>query len=319
VQFPITPLPQPGRGCDGFGVAHFFDEATGTLYGGFKYPGAFGYIGALNTRDGSVRKLAEIKRAKPFKVTSLAYDPVGGTAFFTNDNYGFSSFRDLMAVDVKTGEVRLLFENARVGELAVNPVDQALMGVRHENGLATLVRIPKPYNTWYRVYAFPYGVVPYDLDISSDGRMLSASVAEVNGDQFLRVWEIQKILSGDATPLSEFRFGQSVPESFVFTHDGRYLYGSSYYTGVSNIFRYEVATGAVDAVSNAESGFFRPVPLGDGRLVVLNYTADGFVPAIIEPRPITDVSAIKFLGRTCDVPGDQDMASGPPGTVDDEN
>ena len=111
-------------------------------------------------------------------------------------------------------------------------------------------------------------------------------------------------------PLSEFRFGQSVPESFVFSRDGRYLYGSSYYTGVSNIFRYEVATGAVEAVSNAETGFFRPVPLADGRLVVLNYTADGFVPAIIEPRPIEDVSAIKFLGTEVaeKYPGRQDLA-----------
>ena len=63
-----------------------------------------------------------------------------------------------------------------------------------------------------------------------------------------------------------------MPESFVFSRDGRYLYGSSYYTGVSNIFRYEVATGDVEAVSNAETGFFRPVPLADGRLVVLDYT-----------------------------------------------
>ena len=70
----------------------------------------------------------------------------------------------------------------------------------------------------------------------------------------------------------------------MFSHDGRYLYGSSYYTGVSNIFRYEVATGDVEAVSNAETGFFRPVPLADGRLVVLSYTGDGFVPAIIDPR-----------------------------------
>jgi Tol biopolymer transport system component len=77
------------------------------------------------------------------------------------------------------------------------------------------------------------------------------------------------------THLSEFRFGQSLPESFVFSQDGRYLYGSAYYTGVSNIYRYEVATGEVEAVSNAESGFFRPVPLADGRLVVLTYTAAG--------------------------------------------
>ena len=105
------------------------------------------------------------------------------------------------------------------------------------------------------------------------------------------------MLAGDLKPVSEFRFGQSVPESFVFSRDGRYLYGSSYYTGVSNIFRYEVATGAIEAVSNAEIGFFRPTPLADGRLLVLAYTADGFVPATIEPRPLKDVSAITFLGH----------------------
>ncbi len=121
-------------------------------------------------------------------------------------------------------------------------------------------------------------------------------MSEVNGDQFLRVWELERFLTGDVKPLSEFRFGQSVPESFVFSKDGRYLYGSSYYTGVSNIFRYEVATGEVEAVSNAEIGFFRPVPLADGRLVILAYTGEGFVPAIIDPKPIEDVSAIKFLG-----------------------
>ena len=65
-------------------------------------------------------------------------------------------------------------------------------------------------------------------------------------------------------PVSEFRFGQSRAGELRVLADGRYLYGSSYYTGVSNIFRYEVATGAVEAVSNAETGFFRPVPLADG-------------------------------------------------------
>ena len=68
------------------------------------------------------------------------------------------------------------------------------MGVRHADGLATLVRIPYPYNAWYEVHTFPYGVVPYDLDISPDGRLLSASMAEVNGDQFLRVWELDDVL-----------------------------------------------------------------------------------------------------------------------------
>jgi hypothetical protein len=292
-RFPVTPHRDLAAGAVGSISRTYFDEATGTLYAAFRYPGVVEHVGALDTRDGTHRRLADIKRAMQFRVASFAFDPATGTAFFTNDNL---AWRDLMAVDVRTGDTRMLLEDARIGEIVFNPADRSLLGIRHSNGLATLVRVPYPYADWQEVAAFPYEFVPYDLDISADGKLLSASMSEVNADQFLRVWELEKILKGDATPLSEFRFGQSVPESFVFSPDARYLYGSSYYTGVSNIFRFEVATGKVEAVSNAESGFFRPVPLADGRMLVLNYTAEGFVPAIIDAHPIEDVSAITFLG-----------------------
>ena len=82
----------------------------------------------------------------------------------------------------------------------------------------------------------------------------------------------------------------------MFSADGKYLYGSSYYTGVSNIYRYEVATGEIQAMSNSESGFFRPMPLADGSLLVLRYTGDGFVPSTIQPKVLEDLSAVTFLG-----------------------
>ncbi|MBK7332240.1 MAG: hypothetical protein IPI87_07610 [Betaproteobacteria bacterium] len=290
---PITPFRPFAAGGIGSVSRIHFDEATGTLYGAFRYPGVVEHIAAVNTRDGTVKRLADIKRGVHYKVASFAYDAATGTVFFTNDNI---TYRDLMAVDVKTGETRMLLEDARVGDLAFNPIDRALWGIEYSDGIAYLVRVPYPYDDWYRVRTFPYEAVPYDLDVSPDGKFLSASMSEVSADQFLRVWEMDKLMAGDTTSLSEFRFGQSVPESFVFSKDGRYLYGSSYYTGASNIFRYEVATGKVDAVSNAETGFFRPVPLADGRLAVLAYTAAGFVPGVIDAKPIEDVSAITFLG-----------------------
>jgi hypothetical protein len=290
---PITPHRTLSAGAVGSISRMFYDEKNATIYAAFRYPGVVEHVGAINTRDGTLRQLADIKRAMLYRVSSFAYDPASGTAFYTNDNL---AFRDLMAVDVKTGTSRMLLENARIGEIAFNPVDHSLIGIQHVKGMATLVRVPYPYDRYERIFEFAYEHVPYDLDISADGRLLSASVGEVNGDQFLRVWELQKVLAADLKPLSEFRFGQSVPESFVFSQDGRYLYGSSYYSGVSNIYRYEVASGKIEALSNAEVGFFRPVPLADGRLLVLNYTAEGFVPAIIDGKPIEDVSAIKFLG-----------------------
>jgi hypothetical protein len=290
---PITPDTRLAASAIGSISRMYFDEAAGKIYAAFRYPGVVEHVGALDTHSGRLERLADIKRAMLYRVASFAYDAQHGIAFYTNDNL---ALRDLMQVDVKTGETRMLLEDARIGEMVMNPVDRALIGIRHNNGIASLVRVPHPYTEWSQIYEFAYEYVPYDLDISADGKLLSASVGEVNGDQFLRVWQLDKILTGDIKPMSEFRFGQSVPESFTFSKDGRYLYGSSYYTGVSNIFRYEVATGDVKAVSNAESGFFRPVPLANGKLLILTYTADGFVPATIDPVPLEDVSAIKFLG-----------------------
>ena len=290
---PVTPYRNLVPHALGSVSRAFFEESTGLLFGAFRYPGVVEHVGALDTRTGEERPLADIKGAMLYRVTSLAWDPDTRTLFYTSDNY---ALRDVMALDLATGKERMLLEDARIGELVFDRSDRSLLGVRHANGLATLVRIPYPYREWKQVHTFPYGVVPYDLDVSPDGKLLSASCSEVNGDQYLRVWELAKLGLEDATPMAEFRFGQSVPEGFVFAPDGKSLYGSSYYTGVSNIFRYQLDGGKLDAVSNAELGFFRPAPLPDGKLLVFHYTGQGFVPAIIEPKPLEDVSAITFLG-----------------------
>ena len=60
-----------------------------------------------------------------------------------------------------------------IGDFAFNPRDRSLIGVRHHDGLATLVRVAHPYDDWKVVRELPYGVVPSDLDISADGKLLS--------------------------------------------------------------------------------------------------------------------------------------------------
>ena len=271
----------------------FIDEEDQTLIAGFHYPGVLSHIGVVSLRDGSVRRLAEIKGPMKYRVTSSTYDPAAKTLFYTTDNL---DFRDLMAVDVRTGKSRRLMRDARIGDLAFDPADRALWGLRHAEGYVTLVRIPAPYTDWTQVHTWPYGQVPFELDVSRDGKRLSMSVAETDGRKFVRVFDTEALLAGKLEPAAQFDFGQAVPEGFVFTADGRYLYGSAYYTGISNIYRYELATGKVEAVSNAETGFFRPIPRADGSLVVLEYTGQGFVPARIEPVPLQDLSAIRFLG-----------------------
>ncbi len=193
-KYPITPDRKLVNSTLGSVSRTYYDEATGILYGAFRSPGVIEYVGALDTHDGSIRHLADIERAMLYRVASFAYDPSTGTAFFTNDNIGTPGWRHLMSVDVRTGKQRMLIENGRIGEIVVNPVDHSLLGIQHHNGLATLVHIPPPYTEARRVYTFPWEVVPSDLDVSPDGKMLSASVSDISGDQFVRVWELEKAL-----------------------------------------------------------------------------------------------------------------------------
>ena len=293
-QYPTTPYKDLSRQALGSVSRAYVDAAQGKIYAGLNYPGIVGHVGAISLEDGSTSKLHDIKEPKVFIVTSLAYDPDRRTLFYTADN---NAYRDLVALDPETKKTRLLLKDARIGELVFNRVDRSLWGVRTFNGICTLVRIPHPYKEWHKLYSWPYGEVAYDLDLSPDGGLLSASVGEINGQQTLRVMKTEALLAGDPTSTGQLDFGTAIPSNFVFSPDGRYLYGSSYYTGVSNIFRYELATGTREAVTNAETGFFRPIPLGGDRLIVFRYTGEGFVPAEIEAKPLEDISAITFLGQ----------------------
>jgi hypothetical protein len=272
----------------------FISPDGSEMIGAFRYPGVVAHVGIMSMTDGSVRHVTDIKGPMDYRVTSPAYDPDSDTLYYTADN---PSYRDLMAVDLVTGQKRMLIKDARIGDLAFNPADQSIWGLRHLNGYVSLVRIPPPYNEWKQLYTWPYGQVPYEMDISPDGSMLSLSLGEIDASQYLRVFNIEDLLQGTVEAIAEFNFVTSVPEGFVFSPDGRYLFGSSFYTGVSNIFRFEIESQTMEAVSNAETGFFRPIPREDGSLIAFEYTGRGFVPVSFDPLPLEDLSAITFLGN----------------------
>jgi len=293
-KYPLTPMNDLSGRALGSVSRAFYDASSDRVFAGFRYPGVVAHVGALSPSDGSIEKFEDIKGPMLFRVTALAFDPDSQTLFYTTDN---TAFRDLMAINIETGESEMLLRDARIGELVFNRKDRSLWGVRHLNGIATLVRLAHPYKEWNQVKSFDYGVVPSDLDISPDGKLLAATFSDVSGNQTLSVIDIEEILAGNATPRQSFDFGLAVPEGFVFSPDGKFLYGSSYYTGVSNIFRYELATGEIEAVSNVETGLFRPIPMQDGSLIAFQYGGDGFTLMQFDPKPLDDLGNIRFMGN----------------------
>ena len=293
-QRPLTPVKHLVDTALGSISRSYYDPKTNSMVGAFRYPGVVAHVGMLSLDTGKVRRITDIKGPMKYRVSSTAWDPATRTFFYTADNV---AWRDLMEVNVDTGKRRMLIKDGRIGDLVFNPNDRTIWGLRHLNGYVSLVRIPPPYTEWHLVHAWPYGEVAYELDLSPDGKLLSTSLGEIDGSQYLRVFRTEDLLNGKAESIRSFDFSPAVPEGFVFSPDGRYLYGSSFYTGVSNIIRFDIESGDIEAVSNAETGFFRPLPLEDGRMLVFEFTGQGFVPSIIDPVPVDNPSSIDFLGN----------------------
>ncbi|MFQ5676769.1 MAG: hypothetical protein ACE5G1_12800, partial [bacterium] len=231
-----TPFRQLSERALGSVSRAFYDSSSGNLYAAVLYPGQVAHIAAINIESGSIRKICEVKGPALYYASSLAYDSSNGQMFYTTDN---SRWRDLNVVNLKSGKSKRLLKDARTGDLAFNPMDRSIWGVRHFNGISTLVRIPYPYKEWNQIYSFPYGQDIFDIDMSPDGSTITAAHVDISGRQKLIKMDAAKLMDGETTYDVLFDFENSLPANFVFSPDGRYLYGSSYYSGVSNIYRYD--------------------------------------------------------------------------------
>lgn len=288
------------------GVSHaFFDNKRNLIYVAVNYPGKVPHIASINLESGKIKRLVDIKGPTLFNVTSLAFDEKNDFLFFTTDNDGK---RDLNSFSLNTGKVKVLQKDSRIGDLAFNKNDESLWGVRHLNGISTLVKIPKYhdddqsklYMNWEQKFTLPFGHDMFDLDISPNGEDLSASVTDLNGNQYLNIYKLKTFNNFDKANVKYeevFNFDVASPQSFKFSKDGSYLVGSSYYSGVSNIYKVDAKTLDIEILTNTITGYFRPIPLDNDRLFSFRYTSDGFVPVYVLNKEEGDISDIDFLGN----------------------
>jgi len=293
-KYPVTPYRNITSNIIGSLSRPYYDPENNKFYAAVNYPGQTAYIAAIDLDSGTIDKIVDIKGPALYFVSSLAYDPNNKKIFYTSDN---NDWRDLLEVDLNTGNSKVLMKDVRTGELTYNHADNSLWGIRHFNGIATIVRIPFPYTEWNQVYSLPYGKTMYDIDISHDGKMITGAMAEVNGNQLLIKSDTDSLINGVIKFDTLFNFENSLPANFTFSNDDKYLYGSSYYSGVSNIYKYSISDKDMSILSNSETGFFRPIPISADSLITFRYTSQGFSPIMIGNKSVENVAAIHFLGQ----------------------
>ncbi len=291
---PLTPFQTINIPSLGSASKGAFDKSKNILYVAVNYPGQVAFIAAIDLKNGILNKITEIKDPANYFVTSLDYDPESKNLFYTTDN---NQWRDLRVLNTSNGESTTLIKDGRIGDLVYNKIDKSLWGIRHFNGITTLVKIPPPYNKWHQVISLPYGQNLHSIDISPDGKYFSSGLSHVNGKQTLVSTRVTALLSGETKFNTLFDFGNSIPANFTWTDDSKYLIGTSYYSGVSNVFRYDFTNRQMEAISNCETGFFNPTPISNDSIIAFLYKTDGFNPVIIPNQRVDSISAIEFLGQ----------------------
>ncbi len=272
----------------------YYDSSRHVLYAAINYPGQRAHIAAIDIRTGEIRRLEDIRGPALFYVCSLAFDPDSRTLFYTTDN---NEWRDIRALDLRTGETRLIMKDFRAGDLAFCRADRSLWAMRHLNGISTLVKIPYPYTDWKQLSSFEYGKDLFDIDVSPDGKYVTGALVEVSGRQLLIRMETERLMNGDKTYEVLYDFENSTPANFTYTSDGRFLFGTSYYTGVSNVVRYDLETKDMSFVSNTEAGLFRAVPFSRDSLIAFHFTGRGFEPVLTANQTVSNVNAIRYFGQ----------------------
>jgi hypothetical protein len=272
----------------------FYDSASHRIYAAIDFPGQVAQVTQIDTRTGKIEKIHDVKGAALYYVTSLAYDPYSKKLFYTTDN---NDWRSLYSLDIKSGDAKLLLDEQRIGDLAFNRADSSLWGIRHYNGQSTIVRIPYPYTEWNQIYSWPFGKDMYNIDLSHNGKLLTGALAEINGQQILIKINVDSLMNGSISYDTLFNFENTIPANFIFSKDDKYLYGTSYYSGVSNIYRYDISKKDMDIMSNTKTGFFRPIPVSKDSILAFKYTTQGFQPIMLGNKPVKNVNAVNFMGE----------------------
>jgi WD40 repeat protein len=295
-KYPVTPVGPISPKVLGSISRSYYDAQANLIYVAVRHTGRMPYIAAIHVDSGRVEHLTDVQGGALYDVTSLAFDPDGRRLFFTTNNT--HGLRSLNVFDLKTHKRTFIGRNLRIGDLVFCRKDGSLWGIRHDNGLSSLVRTEPPFKSVRLLYTLPYASDLFDLDISSDGKQLTGALTDETGTQRLVQYQIADLLGGKTTHEVLYDFKYDSPDSFTFSPDDRYLYGSSYLTGASNLFRFDLETKKLEGLSNTETGLFRPMQLPNETLAAFEYSARGFRLVKLPVRVIDDVNAIPYLGQS---------------------
>lgn len=139
--------------------------------------------------------------------------------------------------------------------------------------------------------------VCFDADISHDGKWLSFTSQGDNGEHTLLLFNTEELAKAIFKPVKLVTWKDSNLGQFRFSLDDKYLIGSSYYTGVSNLWQINLETREMEMLTNTDIGLFAPLEITPGQLLALQFKRDGLQPVLLSREVVKDANAVTLYGQ----------------------
>ena len=271
-----------------------YDSGTGKAYAAMNAPGDFSHITEIDLNTHRQKKVVGFDGVQLYNPAFLALDTNSKRLIYTINN---SKMRGMEVYDLTRKRVVKRIKLQRVNNIVYDNATDRLYGLFSNGGTVSIVRFDRDIENPEVIYAFPFGVSVFDIDVSHDGKMLSLTLQGDNGEHSLILFNTQDLEQAVFKYDTLVTWEDSNLGQFRFSLDDRYLIGSSYYTGVSNLWQINISTGQMEMLSNTDIGLFAPLETTPGKLLALEFERDGMRPVSLDRKVVTDANAVELYGQ----------------------
>jgi len=293
-EYPVTPMKLLSDKALGSMSPIVFDDQNNCFYTAVNYPGDFAHIERYDLSTLESKKLTTIDNPMAHQTSYLALDKNHQRLIWTTQN---NKYRGLRVYDIKEDKIVKKLNYQRVYNIVYDNATDRLYGVFTSQGRHYLIRYDSNLENKEVLYSFPFGVSVFDIDVSHDGKMVSVTTSEESGGQSLLCFDVENLENADFSfrtiySAEDFNLGQ-----FRFAPGDSVMVGSSYYTGVSNIWSIDLKTKELSLLSNARIGLFAPLMVNDSTMLANAFERNGMRPVEFYPKKLNDVNSIELLGQ----------------------
>ena len=293
-QVPLTPIRYISKKPLGWVTQPMINSQGDKILFGSHRANKLSCLKSLDLITGKIKTISTLPTPRLVQVASTAIDADAGLVFFTtNNNY---LRRDLWVFDPYTKIKRRLFKDIRIGDLTACARTRELWGIHHSEGKVVIAYSVFPYLEFRPVAQLSFGTTLQHLSVSPSGEWLAATLHESSGSQKIILIRTAPL---KATGKLEFFVvtDQGSPEHPSWSADEKMVFWDAYVNGVANIYRYNIETKKIQALTHTIRGLFRPVMLSPDSLFAFEFTTEGFLPVIIPNKPANYLPAIEYFGN----------------------